>query len=140
MWTPHLAEGPTLAARIARAVVADVRAGVLAPGARLPGSRSLADTLGVHRNTVIAALSELEAEGWIEAVPGSGTRIAEAIPRLRRPAPRTHTFAVPSLVDAPFPPSAPVDLGGGRPDTSLFPADLLARAWRRAARRKGVLD
>jgi GntR family transcriptional regulator/MocR family aminotransferase len=38
--------------RIARALADDVRAGRLPPGTRLPGSRVLARSLGVHRNTV----------------------------------------------------------------------------------------
>ncbi|MBL8765672.1 MAG: winged helix-turn-helix transcriptional regulator, partial [Phycisphaerae bacterium] len=48
--------------RIARAVRDDVRRGRLLPGAALPGSRTLATQLGVHRNTVLAAFRELAAE------------------------------------------------------------------------------
>jgi GntR family transcriptional regulator/MocR family aminotransferase len=47
--------------RIAKAVVDDIRRGRLVAAQRLPGSRALADELGVHRNTVLAALAELEA-------------------------------------------------------------------------------
>ena len=43
--------------QIARAVADDVRRGRLKSGQRLPGSRELARTLGVHRNTVVAASS-----------------------------------------------------------------------------------
>src|SRR5689334_21835806 len=50
--------------QIARALVADVQRGRLRPGDRLPGSRTLAASLRVHRNTVLAALAELIAEGW----------------------------------------------------------------------------
>jgi hypothetical protein len=39
-----------LYARIATAIVADVRRGRLRPGDALPGSRTLAETLGVQRN------------------------------------------------------------------------------------------
>src|SRR3954471_18418362 len=35
------------------------------PGEPLPGSRTLAATLRIHRNTALAAYRELEAEGWI---------------------------------------------------------------------------
>lgn len=141
MWTAWLADGPTLPARLARAVVADIRSGVLAPGAALPGSRTLATTLGLHRNTVLAALRDLEAEGWTEARPGSGTVVATTLPALPVGSPATANFPVSGDTELPlWPPPAPIDLGGGRPDTTIFPIDELGRAWRRALRRRGVLD
>src|SRR5690242_8144769 len=50
--------------QIARAFAGDIQRGRLRSGDRLPGSRQLAASLGVHRNTVLAALAELTAEGW----------------------------------------------------------------------------
>ena len=52
--------------RIARAIAGDARAGRLAAGTRLPGSRELATSLGVHRNTVLAKLAT-----WGIQRPGS---------------------------------------------------------------------
>lgn len=66
--------------QIARALSADIRRGRLAPGARLPGSRSLAASLGVHRNTVLAAYRELLAEGWLETDPARATRVRAELP------------------------------------------------------------
>jgi GntR family transcriptional regulator / MocR family aminotransferase len=54
-----------------------VRSGRLAPGTRLPASRTLAADLGVARSTVTECYSELIAEGWLTAQQGSGTRVAE---------------------------------------------------------------
>ncbi|MBK3579431.1 winged helix-turn-helix transcriptional regulator, partial [Streptomyces sp. MBT65] len=54
-----------------------VRTGRLAPGTRLPSSRSLAADLGIARNTVADAYADLVAEGWLTARQGSGTRVAE---------------------------------------------------------------
>ncbi|MGW6736207.1 MocR-like pyridoxine biosynthesis transcription factor PdxR [Streptomyces sp. NPDC055013] len=54
-----------------------VRTGRLAPGTRLPSSRSLAADLGIARNTVAEAYAELVAEGWLTARQGSGTRVAD---------------------------------------------------------------
>ncbi|MHA1524357.1 MAG: MocR-like pyridoxine biosynthesis transcription factor PdxR [Alphaproteobacteria bacterium] len=48
----------------------------LAPGARLPASRVLARQLGIGRNTVLAAVEQLCAEGFLEARRGSGTHVA----------------------------------------------------------------
>ncbi len=47
--------------------------GQLGHGMRLPSSRVLANTLKVNRNTVIAALEQLLAEGYLETKRGSGT-------------------------------------------------------------------
>ena len=68
MWSPEFplpADDLPLATRIARMIIADIRRGRLRPGDRLPGSRTLAARLAVHRNTVLTAYRELSAEGWI---------------------------------------------------------------------------
>ena len=44
----------------------------LAPGTYLPSSRLLAQELGCARGTVLLALDQLVAEGYVMAVPGSG--------------------------------------------------------------------
>ncbi|WP_237530708.1 winged helix-turn-helix domain-containing protein, partial [Streptomyces sp. SID3212] len=65
--------GPGLRTGLMDALREAVRTGRLAPGARLPSSRSLAADLGVARNTVADAYGELVAEGWLTARQGSGT-------------------------------------------------------------------
>jgi GntR family transcriptional regulator len=47
-------------------------AGVIQPGATLPGIRRLAEQLRVNRNTVAKAYAELESQGVIETVAGKG--------------------------------------------------------------------
>src|SRR5688500_14963040 len=69
--------------QIARAVADDVRRGRLKPGARLPGSRELARTLDVHRNTVVAAYAELAAEGWTETTEAKGTFVSREMPEVK---------------------------------------------------------
>ncbi|MER5360781.1 PLP-dependent aminotransferase family protein [Streptomyces sp. NPDC002785] len=100
-----------------------VRTGRLAPGTRLPSSRSLAIDLGIARNTVADAYAELVAEGWLTARQGSGTRVAQrAEPR------RTATRATRSRPERSRPAH---NLLPGSPDLSTFPrAD-----WLKAARR-----
>ena len=66
--------------QLARSVSADIRRGRLAAGQRLPGSRSLAQLLGLHRNTVLAAYQELAAEGWIETAEARGTFVSKELP------------------------------------------------------------
>src|SRR5499427_9253127 len=62
-----------------------VRTGRLAVSTRLPSSRNLAADLGISRNTVADAYSQLVAEGWLEARTGSGTWVAEQATSWRRP-------------------------------------------------------
>lgn len=54
-----------------------VHAGDLRPGDRIPASRELAQTLGVHRTTVANAYAELESEGLIQGHVGRGTFIRD---------------------------------------------------------------
>src|SRR3979411_1775202 len=53
-----------------------IRAGRLAPAARLPSTRVLAADLGVSRRLVVDAYSQLIAEGFLLSRHGSGTRVA----------------------------------------------------------------
>ncbi len=57
-----------------------VLSGRLAPGSRLPSTRSLAGELHVSRNTVMGAFDQLLAEGYLEGKVGSGTYVAQKLP------------------------------------------------------------
>ncbi len=57
-----------------------ILAGRLAPGTRLPASRTLASELKVSRNTILAAFERLYAEGYTEGQIGSGTRVSRVLP------------------------------------------------------------
>lgn len=48
---------------------------VLRPGDKLPSTRKLADSLGVHRSTVALAYQELWALGFLDLSPGSRPRV-----------------------------------------------------------------
>jgi GntR family transcriptional regulator/MocR family aminotransferase len=131
--------------QIARALATDIQRGRLRPGDRLPGSRRLATSLRVHRNTVLSALTELIAEGWLETMPGRGTFVARAIvhlrPRsfsrrlgLRTQVPARAAFALPEPPAAyrqPVLPRGTLNLSHGAPDVRLIPARTIGRAYRR---------
>ncbi len=68
--------GGRVRARLEAALRDAVRTGRLAPGTRLPSSRALAADLGLARNTVAEAYTQLVAEGWLTARRGSGTEVA----------------------------------------------------------------
>jgi GntR family transcriptional regulator / MocR family aminotransferase len=144
------ANGLPLFLQVVEAVVADVRSGRLLPGARLPGSRTLARALHVHRNTVLASYAELEAQGWIETTRAGGTFIAGQLPAQldglsRKPRRTGHRalagYDVGPLVDVPPAstwPAGTLVLAKGAPDPRLVPVAQLTRAYRRALARHGA--
>ena len=113
--------------------------GRLQPGVRLPSTRALAATYGVSRNTAVATYDLLLSEGYIATHRGSGTRVAESLPRpsnLRpprrgadtadrrvNPGWRLRALRRPSSV-AEVP---PMSFQLGVPDVTRFPVDV----WRR---------
>jgi GntR family transcriptional regulator / MocR family aminotransferase len=139
--------------QIAQAIANDIRRGRLVARDRLPGTRRLAQILGVHRNTVLAAYTELCMEGWITTSPTRGTFVSHDMPEHRVPpmpsrgmnslgfdlAP-AHT--VPAQVDcsvsryvaAPGRHRPEILFSGGLPDVRLLPATALGRAYTRALR------
>lgn len=60
--------------------MAEVQAGRVKPGTKLPGSRVMSGLLSVNRTTVNTAYDELYAQGWLEKKPSSGTFIAQILP------------------------------------------------------------
>ncbi|RNL72432.1 PLP-dependent aminotransferase family protein [Streptomyces sp. I6] len=101
-----------------------VRSGRLAPGTRLPSSRTLAADLGVARNTVADAYAELVTEGWLTARQGSGTRVARRTAP-RRPAPSPQR-------PGPVRGRPAYSLVPGSPDLASFPRTEWLKAARRA--------
>ncbi|MBI4566155.1 MAG: PLP-dependent aminotransferase family protein [Planctomycetes bacterium] len=130
--------------QISQAIVEGVKSGRLRPGASLPGTRTLAATLGVHRNTIVAAYDELLAEGWIMSSPARGMFVSSAIPEFdtspfvgmdahRRPSERLGFPLRTNLKEVGPLHSAPGTINmGSRPDFRLAPRAALARAYRRA--------
>src|SRR3954454_12782736 len=61
-----------------------VAAGVLGPGELVPSVRELSKQLVVNPNTVARAYRELQGQGVLEPVRGTGLRVAAAAPELCR--------------------------------------------------------
>ncbi len=144
--------GVALFRQIALAISNDIRRGRLRAGDRLPGTRTLARSLGVQRLTVVSAFDELAAEGWIVSHRARGAFVSTAIPDIPRPrrfaasvVPRSQ---VPERLGFDLRPGPALELpyevppGGllfapNRPDVRLAPGELLGRAYRRAIRSGG---
>jgi len=140
-------DSPTFV-RIAELLGAEIRRGRLRPGDRLPGTRPLAEQLGVGRNTVVAAYGELAAEGWIVTRAAGGSFVSEELPeqRTRRYTKRTpdtaasrpgFDFEARALEHTHQTDAKTLALFAGVPDLRQFPTALLARAYRRALRGAG---
>src|SRR3954471_9713709 len=69
-------KGVPLARQIQAHVERLIAERLLAPGVKLPATRELAQSLGVHRATVALAYEELVAAGWAHAHVGQGTFVA----------------------------------------------------------------
>lgn len=65
---------------IADALRHAIKSGQVAPTEALPSARKLAQQLDVNRHTIMAALAELVAQGWVEAKERSGYRVVECLP------------------------------------------------------------
>src|ERR1700728_1512851 len=52
----------------------------VAPGTRLPSTRSLAEALGISRSTIISSFAQLHSEGYLQALTGSGTYVSSTLP------------------------------------------------------------
>ncbi len=132
--------------------------GRLKPGTRLPSSRLMAEDLGCARGTVVLALEQLAAEGYVVSQPGSAMAVAadlpdemlnaprQAAPADGRPAaaPRVGRRVRGLLAASPPPATGPMPLAfpTSQPDREAFPfalwAKLLERDWRRPPPREAA--
>ena len=71
---------------IAAGLRAQIAAGTLAPGARLPSTRGLAAERGVSRGTITAAYEQLLAEGYLRSRPGARAVVAPGLGAAAPPA------------------------------------------------------
>ncbi len=86
--------------RIAERIAADIRAGRLPPGARLPGERELARRLEVGRASVREAIGALQLRGVLETRPGSGSFVAADAPARLGTADAVHDAAPFDVLEA----------------------------------------
>ncbi len=119
--------GPGIRVGLERGLREAIRDGRLPAGSRLPSSRSLAGDLGIARNTVTEAYSQLVAEGWLSARRGSATRVSATATRATPGYPLGATQPTPTA-RAP----ARFSLRPGAPDLAAFPRSAWLAASRRA--------
>jgi DNA-binding FadR family transcriptional regulator len=104
--------------QVADLLAADIRAGRLAPGERLPSERDLARRLEVGRASVREAIAALQVAGLVETRPGSGTFVAATPDEVRE----VHDSSPSDLLEARAmfePQVARLAAQRGRPDEEI---------------------
>lgn len=123
----------------------------LVPETKLPGSRVLADLLGVHRKTIVACYEELLLQGWVESIPKKGTFINANLPELHQKNIINNNIHSPQVKQGfsiykdtslqrkyVEPKEGFMYLNDGISDTRLTPTEDLARTYRRICSRKNI--
>lgn len=127
-----------------------IQKGQLEVAEKLPGTRIMAEYLGIHRKTVVAAYEELQAQGWIEMKGSVGSFILPMGQRVSSHSMQKvssdlkwiksgFSFKRSSLLDSPFEShSCTLALNDGQPDYRLTNMDELTRLYRNSLKRKMV--
>src|ERR1700742_4345107 len=134
--------GGAIAVQIVQAIIEEIRRGRLTPGSPLPGTRELAEDLGVNRKTVVLAYDELTAQGWLSPEKSRGTFVSSELPGQRVDSVRPANFRVARRTGFPlrsvgrgvpvlYAEDGFLTFDDGAPDTRLVPVADLARAWRK---------
>lgn len=129
-----------------------IRKGQLHPDERLPSSRELARLLQTSKLTVLAALDELVAEGWIVSEFRRGYRVADTFPEKyfrasapgtrKKIAPHRHRLVREVQLARAIPGEVPVeyDFQPGQGDLRLFPLDEFRSHLRDALKSRHPVD
>ncbi|MFK7810919.1 MAG: PLP-dependent aminotransferase family protein [Maribacter sp.] len=125
----------------------------LAPNTKLPGSRTLAEQLKVHRKTIVACYDDLFLQGWVESIPKKGTFVLRNLPILdKQKLENCVAFDMKKNTGFPFyknsllriKPSEKKDgfvyLNDGVSDARLTPIDEIARTYRRICSKEKIFE
>ncbi|MGE8293147.1 MAG: PLP-dependent aminotransferase family protein [Sphingobacterium sp.] len=128
-----------------------VKRNLLEDGDLLQGSRKIATELKVHRKTVVAALAELQEQGWVEILPNRGTFVknpervtpaVSAIEAFRQPPDRApYYFRRELILDTPvFEVPEKYYFTDGTPDYRVIETEELVRFYASMVKRKKKSD
>jgi GntR family transcriptional regulator / MocR family aminotransferase len=126
--------------QIADGIIEEIKRGRLIAGTPLPGTRQLAEDLGVNRKTIVTAFDELTAEGWLHSVYKQGTFVSEKLPvqtelyRKPKKAAATPNFQFRHIADVELntiPHKGLITFDDGLPDVRLAPMEGLVKSYKR---------
>lgn len=113
--------------QIADTIISDIRSGRLKTGDALPGSRNLAQTLKINRNTVVEAYQVLINEEWVISRERKGIFVSERLPALHeKNAEALHNPHHQQVMSS----GIVINFDDGHPDSKIAPVTELARAYR----------
>lgn len=126
----------------------------LKPNTKLPGSRVLAELIGVHRKTIVACYDELMLQGWVATIPQKGTFVHKSIPVLQQhKLGNIHisekyqasgfSFLQESFLNRTFPQKYDGDFmyfNDGVGDSRLAPINEIAMLYRRLSNKKSTVN
>lgn len=113
--------------QIADTIISDIRSGRLKTGDTLPGSRNLAQTLKINRNTVVEAYQVLINEEWVISRERKGIFVSERLPALHeKNAEASHNPHQQQVMSN----GIVINFDDGHPDSKIAPVTELARAYR----------
>jgi GntR family transcriptional regulator / MocR family aminotransferase len=123
--------------QVANAIIREINEGRLMPGQKIPGGRVLGDLLDLNRKTIMAAMTELQSQGWIESFEHKGTFISRKFPkvdykplRYQKPLHKkrntiSESNSLPLLESLYLDTSGKILIDDGVPDVRLAPIKLL---------------
>ena len=97
--------------------------GTLEPGERLPATRTLADQLGLNRQTISSAYDLLEQEGYLKGQVGRGSFVTLPEMPARSIDWATLLYEEPKLAAPPSAADSTISFTASRPSELLFPLD-----------------
>ena len=124
-----------------------IQSGLLSEGYKIPGSRILSKELKIHRKTVVAALEELEAQGWMVIKPSVGSFVKNPEKKTSK---YSGNFYLPKQANFSFKKSFILDsfpdkkqykykFSTGKPDYRIIKTNELGRFYGAVLKRKRVL-
>lgn len=137
----------TLYIQVCNIFISLITNGTLKPNDMLPGSRVLAELIGINRNTVKLAYEELISQGWAESVERKGVFVLSSLPepsKSRKPETGKKDNPQESFLwTNKFEHAAPaknlqksiLTIDDGFPDVRLAPVDELMREYRSISRK-----
>lgn len=136
--------------QIAEKIIDEIQRGRFLPGSALPGTRELANKLGINRKTAVQAYDELISKGWLTTENKRGTFVSSQVLALNQ---TTKTNKTSSIQISPNKHRVPdslmsisiaseqdnkkqavevIDFSNDLPDARLIPYQPFARAMRHA--------
>ncbi|MDR6486710.1 GntR family transcriptional regulator/MocR family aminotransferase [Chryseobacterium vietnamense] len=113
--------------QIADTIIGDIRSGRLKAGDTLPGSRNLAQSLKINRNTVVEAYQVLINEEWVISRERKGIFVSENLPALQE---KNADVLHHPLDQQTVSNGMVINFDDGHPDSKIAPVTELARAYR----------